>query len=71
LITLGYLYHGDSNSGWEKLFVILSFVGVPLASTVIFDNKVHLLDAFCPDDGLVLPEIMHTYILLKNTFVGE
>src|SRR5262249_31927508 len=53
--------------GGEELFVVGALVGVALAAAVILDDEVHFLDAFAPDDVVVLPELRHGDVLLIHT----
>ena len=47
----------------KNFSVVGAGVGVAAAAAVVLDDEVHFLDAFAPDDVVVLPELRHGDVL--------
>ena len=63
----GDLDEGHAELGGEELFGVGA--GVGFDSFAVLDDEVHLLDAFAPDDVVVLPELRHGDVLFMHARV--
>ena len=60
----GDLDEGHADLGGEELFGVGA--GVGFGAGAVLDDEVHLLDAFAPDDVVVLPELRHGDVLFMH-----